>query len=327
MKSKFLLSFLFFIAGIQLSAQTPLTTDIGQTLSAGQLGVSSTNFTVKNSQITDGGNCVAIGNTSPDSHCMLEVKGTTAKVSLFANTAPWGIRVGSLSSGTQFIGMGVTKTAADNNYIAATGDTSAVNHLIVEWNYSGQFSVKQASHVSDGTTLSPTTYFTVGTGGYVGVGTDTPLEPLDVRGTATFSDALQVVNDITTTSGNVNTSNLFAFSSGAQLASNGILGANGDYTITPAAHSNLIIKGGGGITGTTVGDVELKPGVIGGNRGRVVSDSVIVLDTGSLTPPTCSVSVNRGGILFTASGAGVKDKIQICAKDASDTYAWQVLTF
>ncbi|PIZ03694.1 MAG: hypothetical protein COY58_08040 [Gammaproteobacteria bacterium CG_4_10_14_0_8_um_filter_38_16] len=40
--------------------------------------------------------------------------------------------------------------------------------------------------------------------------------------------------------------------------------------------------------------------------------------------PTCDVT-NRGLKWYTQSGAGVKDALEICAKDAGDTYAWRTI--
>ena len=40
--------------------------------------------------------------------------------------------------------------------------------------------------------------------------------------------------------------------------------------------------------------------------------------------PTCSAT-NRGEFWFTQGGTGVKDLAQVCAKDASDAYAWRVV--
>jgi hypothetical protein len=43
-----------------------------------------------------------------------------------------------------------------------------------------------------------------------------------------------------------------------------------------------------------------------------------------VTQPTCAAS-NRGRVWFVAGATGVKDDYQVCAKDASDSYAWRVL--
>lgn len=40
--------------------------------------------------------------------------------------------------------------------------------------------------------------------------------------------------------------------------------------------------------------------------------------------PTCD-STTRGTFWFTQSGAGVKDSVEVCAKDAADAYAWRTI--
>jgi hypothetical protein len=40
--------------------------------------------------------------------------------------------------------------------------------------------------------------------------------------------------------------------------------------------------------------------------------------------PSCS-SATRGTFWFAQSASGVKDNVQVCAKDASDAYAWRVI--
>jgi len=49
----------------------------------------------------------------------------------------------------------------------------------------------------------------------------------------------------------------------------------------------------------------------------------IKLDT-SIIKPTCNATV-RGTFWFTRNGAGVKDNAEVCAKDATDTYAWRTI--
>mgnify|MGYP000229957329 CR=1 FL=1 len=44
----------------------------------------------------------------------------------------------------------------------------------------------------------------------------------------------------------------------------------------------------------------------------------------SLAKPTCD-AVQGGTLWYTLSGAGVKDAVEICAKDASSSYAWRTI--
>lgn len=46
------------------------------------------------------------------------------------------------------------------------------------------------------------------------------------------------------------------------------------------------------------------------------------LNIAGAAEPTCD-STTRGLIWYTAGGAGVADKMQVCAKAAADTYAWR----
>jgi hypothetical protein len=99
------------------------------------------------------------------------------------NAQAWAFRIGSLQNGTQFIGVGVKKTAADNNYIATSANIGSVNHSILEMNYDGTIAFRQAPHQNDGTVLNsllaPSFYIAPGTGN-VGIGTAAPTGKLDV---------------------------------------------------------------------------------------------------------------------------------------------------
>jgi hypothetical protein len=44
----------------------------------------------------------------------------------------------------------------------------------------------------------------------------------------------------------------------------------------------------------------------------------------SASQPTCDVA-HRGRLWQTFGGAGVKDQFSVCAKDATNAYAWRVL--
>lgn len=53
-----------------------------------------------------------------------------------------------------------------------------------------------------------------------------------------------------------------------------------------------------------------------------VSTPALTLTTGAA--PTCDSTV-RGTFWYTAGGAGVKDTVNVCAKDAGNAYAWRVI--
>jgi hypothetical protein len=56
----------------------------------------------------------------------------------------------------------------------------------------------------------------------------------------------------------------------------------------------------------------------------VDEDGSIRLNISGGTKPTCSSS-ERGRIYMTQGGAGVKDALEVCAKDAGDAYAWRTI--
>jgi hypothetical protein len=55
-----------------------------------------------------------------------------------------------------------------------------------------------------------------------------------------------------------------------------------------------------------------------------VQQADMKLSPGSISKPTCN-SANRGTFWYTAGGAGVKDDVQVCAKDAGDVYAYRTI--
>jgi len=56
-------------------------------------------------------------------------------------------------------------------------------------------------------------------------------------------------------------------------------------------------------------------------HGSVTSPNVTLA---SLAAPTCDAA-HRGQFNYLAGGAGVKDIVQVCAKDASDVYVWRTI--
>jgi hypothetical protein len=66
----------------------------------------------------------------------------------------WGLRIGNVSAGHQFIAMGVKKMAADNNYYAESANNALVNHGLLQFGYDGSFRYYYQAHVADDTLLS-----------------------------------------------------------------------------------------------------------------------------------------------------------------------------
>jgi len=56
-------------------------------------------------------------------------------------------------------------------------------------------------------------------------------------------------------------------------------------------------------------------------HGSVASPNVTLF---SLAAPTCDAA-HRGQFNYVAGGAGVKDIVQVCGKDASDVYSWRTI--
>lgn len=91
-------------------------------------------------------------------------------------------------------------------------------------------------------------------------------------------------------------------------------GANANPTkpITIETGDKTAGTGGGG-------NINLKTGSsVGGSSG------VVVIQTPATNKPTCASGI-RGAIYYTAGGAGVLDKFELCRKDAGDAYAWVTL--
>jgi len=97
------------------------------------------------------------------------------------------------------------------------------------------------------------------------------------------------------TSGNIESTNLITagtrFQVGASYFESGTANIAGDLTVT--GNSSLA---------------------------NIVSTGGIRLNTG--VQPSCNSST-RGTLWFTQGGAGVKDVLEVCAKDATDNYAWR----
>jgi hypothetical protein len=103
----------------------------------------------------------------------------------------------------------------------------------------------------------------------------------------------------------------------ATFDSNITPGANNTYTIGSVAQDWKSINGTLYFSGSNVGIGISSPGqtleVNGGVR----------LNT-STGQPSCS-SGQRGTFWVVESGSGVKDSVQVCVKNASDTYMWSAI--
>jgi cytoskeletal protein CcmA (bactofilin family) len=135
--------------------------------------------TLTNSTIVDTGGKIGIGTSSPES--LLDIVGNSSMMVKIGNV-PWAFRFGSLQSGTQFIGIAVKKSAANNNYVATSQDIATVNHTAMEFNYDGSWRIKQQNHQPDGTILNLATSLALTTAGNFGVGVNAPAQKMEVAG-------------------------------------------------------------------------------------------------------------------------------------------------
>ncbi|MGC9046813.1 MAG: hypothetical protein ACP5IC_01710 [Minisyncoccia bacterium] len=98
---------------------------------------------------------------------------------------------------------------------------------------------------------------------------------------------------------------------------------------TPATTTSNFLNIGGLIFGTNLstttnavssGNVGI--GTIGPGEKLEVNGGIRLNTTDA--KPTCD-SFHRGTLWFTQGGAGVKDTLEVCAKDATDTYGWRTI--
>jgi ABC-type xylose transport system substrate-binding protein len=59
-------------------------------------------------------------------------------------------------------------------------------------------------------------------------------------------------------------------------------------------------------------------------RAAFTKDGNLQLGIANAATPTCDAA-HRGIIQYIGGGAGVKDKVEVCGKDAANAYAWRVI--
>ncbi len=128
----------------------------------------------------------------------------------------------------------------------------------------------------------------------------------------------------------------FALGSGATgnfLLANGLGKLGIGATAPQPGAADLLVRDATVATGTTQVLIQAGDGqdrdllqfqnVAGTATSRVTSAGALVLLPEGVRP-TCAVSL-RGTLWFTASNAGAADKLDVCAKTPTDTYAWSAL--
>lgn len=100
-------------------------------------------------------------------------------------------------------------------------------------------------------------------------------------------------------------------------------GAGGPTTLNVDTLGAVPVKQADGVTDPTAADIvagRLYDVWHDGAVFRLMTPAINVAS--AATQPACSVS-QRGRFWQTLGGTGVKDTVTVCAKDASDTYAWR----
>ena len=85
-----------------------------------------------------------------------------------------------------------------------------------------------------------------------------------------------------------------------------------------------------GSTNGDGGDIVLAPGVpgVGAGSAGAAGRTIVLTDfafNGCTAEPTCSSGL-RGTTHYVCSGAGVADILEVCTKNAADTYTWETIT-
>ncbi len=129
--------------------------------------------------------------------------------------------------------------------------------------------------------------------------------------TGNQNTAIGVGSGIINTTGNQNT--FLGASAGAAGSTDGLINATAIGYNTQVTASNALILGNGASVGIGTTAPNQKLEVNGG----------IMINTVT-AKPTCNVTA-RGTFWVTQGAGGVKDAVEVCAKDAGDAYAWRTI--
>ncbi|MBJ6751585.1 hypothetical protein [Geomonas anaerohicana] len=306
-------------------------------------------------QVAAGGN-VAIGATTPTSSLTIKNKAEIAGTGVL-NASNNGNTITGV--GTAFksqLHIGDTITAAGQTRVVMTipSDTSITVNAVLSpalssasFTYSPQSLVKLSDDVNNDK-------FVVTAGGNVGIGTSTPANALNVVSVA--GPVAQFINTVGGSSGAgfvAGSDPGRAVLSGERLGyillggskdaahtmgnSTGIAGfASENWSSTTAgAYLQFLTTANGGTTRTEKMRVDHNGNVgVGTTSPQQKFEVAGGMRIYAATPPTkpdCSdanidvATKVRGTFWLTQGGAGVKDSVEVCAKDAAGSYAWRTL--
>lgn len=186
--------------------------------------------------------------------------------------------------------------------------------------------------------------------GYVGVGTNTPAYPIQVKGETSILDLSLLKSTynkydsptLQFARNNVSTVNTGLPQAGDRLGffafgtniNNVFKQAGGVYVEAEATHTSTSYPG------YMIFATTSPTGIYTSERMRITSYGNVGIGTSTpgqklevnggvklnttATRPTCNSNV-RGVIWFTQGTTGVADKLEVCSKDASENYAWRAL--
>lgn len=256
-----------------------------------------------NSNLVDNAGKIGIGTASPES--ILDIAANSSQTVRFG-TVPWALRIGSLQSGTQFIGIAVTKTAANNNYVATSKNISTVNHTIMEFAYDGSMKLKQQAHQNDGTVLTPTTSFALTPAGNVGIGIDKPTQKLDVTGNIKITGTGNglIFPDGTVQKSAVTNSGLTGVTAGTGLSGGGTAGApvlSLNTAYTDGRYASLAAANSFGADQTVLGTLTMNGALSNGNIRITGTGNGLIFPDGTVQKS----AVTSSGVTGVTAGTGL----------------------
>jgi len=233
----------------------------------------------------------------------------------------------------------------DNGWQAPAGISAFVDGAL------GTYIPTKLSFYTSTPTQQGVERLTIKPNGYVGVNNNNPTSPLVVKYPSPNSSVTQPIismeNDGTQSgfsfvfSGNLQSQiradaygNMVFASKGTQYfgyVSDFNIGVNIQFGGTAWSPKMFLSSNGGLALGYDTTDVGAGNFAVAGKVGigtnspneKLEVNGGVRLNT-TTAKPTCDAS-HRGTLWFTQGAAGVKDTLEVCAKDASDTYSWRTL--